>query len=71
MEAAAKEETVVHEETFEETVPRFFTSDGRILPWEEMDEDQRGALIGWVIGSARVQSAIGGELNQIVNDLKD
>ncbi|MGH9043180.1 MAG: hypothetical protein ACRDZ3_23470 [Acidimicrobiia bacterium] len=67
MEAAAKEETIVDETTFEETVPRFF---GRILPWNEMNEDQQDAFITWINGSERVQAAVGDEFTRILNDLK-
>ena len=70
MEAAAKEETIVDEETFEETVPRFFSPDGRILPWQEMDEDQQDALIAWINKSARVQAVVGDEFTRIYNELK-
>lgn len=70
MEAVAKEETIVHEETFEETVPRFFSPDGRILPWQEMNQDQQDAFIFWINGSARVQNAVGHEFTQMFDELK-
>ena len=35
-----------------------------------MNEDQQGALILWITGSARVQAALGDEFAQIFYDLK-